>query len=98
MALTADQLVTIRRAVGNAPTDAELDAIYLRTADVPELILEVLEIRLADMKRQPASFNIPGEYGQSTGDNISALERTVSALGGGGSVVRIIDPEPRPHR
>lgn len=98
MALSADQLVTIRRAVGTAPDDAELNTIYARTGDVAELILEVLETRLADMKRQPASFSIPGEYSQSTGDNIRALEKAVASLGGGGAVVRIIDPEPPRHR
>lgn len=98
MALSVDQLITIRRAVGTAPSDAELNDIYTRTADVDELILEVLEIRLADLKRNPSSFSVPGEYSQSTGENIAALEKSVAALGGGGSLVRIIEPEPRRNR
>lgn len=92
MALTEDQLITIRRAVGDTPDDAALNVIYDRTADVDELILEVLEIRLANLKAAPDSFSIPGEYSQSTRGQIEALEREIAARGGGTSVLEIWDP------
>lgn len=94
MALTEDQLITIRRAVGDKPDDAALNVIYDRTADVDVLILEVLERRLANLKAVPDSFSVPGEYSQSTGKQIDALQAEVSARGGSGHTVRIVDPDP----
>lgn len=94
MALTSGQIVTIRRAVGDTPDDAALGAIFARNGgSVDDLILEVLEIRLANLKAAPDSFSVPGEYSQSTGKQIDALERELAARGGGGNgVVSILDP------
>ncbi len=92
MALTEDQLVQIRRQVGNKPDDAALNAIFDRTLDLDELVLEVLETRLATLEASPASFTVVGEYAQDTGKNIDALKDKVSALGGGNSRVRIVSP------
>lgn len=98
MALTQDQLIQIRRKIGTAPDDAALDAIYDRVGDLDELVLEVLEIRLADMMRAPSSFAVPGEYSQSTSENIRALERDIAALGGPTGLVRIVPAASRPSR
>lgn len=65
MSLTVDQKVEIRRQIGNAPADADLEVIYTRTASLDETVLEVLEIRLAEMRRNPESFSVPGEYSES---------------------------------
>lgn len=92
MALTEDQLVQIRRQVGNKPDDAALNAIFDRTEDLDELVLEVLETRLATLEASPAQFTVVGEYSQDTGKNIDALKGKVGALGGGNSRVRIVSP------
>lgn len=98
MALTTDQLVHIRRSVGNTPDDAELNSIYDRVGDVDELILEVLETRLANLKAQPDSFSVPGEYSQSTSKQMEMLEGQIAALGGGSGEVRFIPPPAAPCR
>lgn len=93
MALTQDQIVTIRRAVGDTPDDAALDVIYARNGEsVDDLILEVLETRLANLEAAPDSFTIPGEYGQSTGKQMDALREKIAELGGAGSTLVIWDP------
>jgi hypothetical protein len=98
VALTESQLIQIRRQVGSKPDDAALQSIYDRTADVDELVLEVLETRLADLVSAPAQFTVVGEYGQDTGKNIEALRAAVGTLGGAGSRVRIISPLAKPPR
>jgi len=100
MALTQDQIVTIRRSVGSKPDDAALDVIYARNGgSVDDLILEVLETRLADLRAAPDSFSIPGEYSQSTRGQMDFLEKQIAALGGGaGGVVTILDPAPQNPR
>jgi hypothetical protein len=99
MTLSTDQLIKIRRAVGTKPSDAELNAIYDRTADVDELVLEILETRLANLRAAPEQFSVPGEYSQSTKGQMDALESQIAALGGGaGTVVTIVDPYPQNPR
>lgn len=98
MALTVDQLVRIRRQVGDKPDNAALQSIYDRTGDLDELVLEVLEIRLANLVASPAQFTVVGEYGQDTGKNIDALKGVVGVLGGGNSRVRIVEPASKPPR
>jgi hypothetical protein len=100
--LSEVQLIRVRRHVGaNEPTDAELHAIYDRLGDVDELVLEVLEARLATLTSEPAQFAIPGEYSQSVGENIKALQEQLAKLGwgaAGAARVRIVEPEPRQPR
>lgn len=98
MPMTADQIIAARRQVGNAPDDATLNATYDRLLDVDAVVLEVLEIRLAELLRKPAQFSVPGEYSQSTDANIKALTERIASLGGGSGlgsgVVTIVSPEP----
>lgn len=92
MALSQDQIVTIRRAVGDTPDDATLDAIYDRNGgSVDDLVLEVLERRLANLKAAPEQFSIPGEYSQSTKGQMDALEAAIASRS---SVVKIHDVAP----
>lgn len=91
MALTEDQLVDIRRQIGNDPDDAALNAIYDRTADVDELVLEVLETRLAEMRRNPSSFSVAGKYSESrTAEQLKSLEEQVASLGGDSGTVSVL--------
>lgn len=101
MALTENERIQVRREIGNSPDDAALDTIHDRhvangEADpVNALILEVLEIRYAERLRNPDSFNVPGEYGESRNpETLKALEAQIESLGGdvGGAPVRIVPP------
>lgn len=98
MALSEDQLVQIRRQVGNKPDDAALNTIYDRTGDLDELVLEVLETRLATWEASPVEFTVVGEYSQDTSKNIDALRSKVGSLGGGNSRVRIVSPAAKDPR
>lgn len=102
MALTQDQIVSIRRKVGNAPDDATLNEIYARNGEsIDDLVLEVLETRLATLRATPDSFSVPGEYSQSTKEQMKQLEGLIASLGGSteeGGVVRIVDPAMARHR
>jgi hypothetical protein len=100
MALSTDQLVDIRRQIGDTvpPSDADLNAIYDRTGDVDELVREVLERRLATLLASPAQFSVAGEYSQSTAANIEALRKQLGDLPGGLTSVRVVEaPAPRPR-
>lgn len=101
MPLTEDQRIEVRKDIGNAPSDAELDTIYDRQVangvedPVDALVLEVLEIRYAERLRNPDSFNVPGEYGESrNAESLKALQEKIAGLGGdaGGAQVRVIPP------
>lgn len=109
MPLTEDQRIAVRRQVGNVPDDATLDVIYDRhlangVADPSAaLVLEVLEIRLAEIKRNPSQFAVPGEYSEGRSDEqMKALEAQITALGGtasvGGFPFRVVPPPDAPCR
>lgn len=110
MALTEDQVIDIRREVGSAPDDAALDAIFARNGgDIDGLILEVLEIRYADMIRNPGSYSISGKYSESRlAEQLKALLAKINGIrarlglppldGEGESVFSIVAPAERPPR
>lgn len=102
MALTEDQLIQIRRQVGAAPDDAALNEIYDRVGDLDVLVLEVLETRLAEMRRNPQSFAIPGKYSEArSAEQLKSLEAQVASLGGSSgttTVVEITTPETQAWR
>lgn len=84
MALIGSELRYARRRVGSLPTDAELNTLHDtlivegKVQPTEWVILEVLETRLADLIRNPASFNVSGEYSQSTVENIKALKEQIA--------------------
>jgi uncharacterized protein YecT (DUF1311 family) len=85
VALTGSDLRYTRRRVGSLPADADLNTLYDtlvaegKDQPVEWLILEVLETRLADLIRNPATFSVSGEYSQSTSSNIDALKAEINA-------------------
>jgi hypothetical protein len=99
--LTSDQLALVRAEIGSAapPSDADLDVIYARRGGLVGVVREVWNTRLTTLLAQPASFSIPGDYSQSTGENIRAitakleqwmnLPDTSDAIGAGGVGVGI---------
>jgi hypothetical protein len=102
VALTSDQRIEARRQIGNDPDDATLDTMAVRLDDdVDAIVLEVLEIRLAERLRNPDAFTVPGEYGESrNAESLKALQAQIAGLGGttGGLQTRIIPPPPRKIR
>lgn len=94
MPLTEEQIYTVRRQVGLEPSDADLNDTFDRLGDVDEVVREILEIRAAELRRVPATFAIPGEYSQSTAENLKSLEEQLSELPGttATGTVRIVPP------
>lgn len=88
MALTGSELRHARRRLGSLPSDSDLQAIYdayLADGEAHPLewaILDVLETRLAELIRNPATFSVAGEYSQSTAANIEAMRAAVTAQRG----------------
>lgn len=79
--LTADELDALRDEVGSVPADDVLQAKHQRIGlGWRDVAVAVLKRRLIDMLANPASFSVAGEYGQSTGANIAALERKIKLL------------------
>lgn len=85
MPLTAEELADVRTEISDndPPSDADLDAIFLRRGSVQGTILEVLRKRLAAYLADPAQFIIPGEYGQNVAENIKSLERQIARVSAG---------------
>jgi hypothetical protein len=82
VALTVSQIASIRREVGETPDDTALNEAYDRLGDIGVVIIEIIERRLANLESSPAAFNVPGEYGQSTEQNMIALREKLSRLRG----------------
>jgi hypothetical protein len=107
MEMTSDQLALVRAEIGTAvpPSDADLQEIFARRGGLVGVVREVWKGRLTTLLATPASFTIPGEYGQSTGENIRAIREMLdryallpdssNAIGGGGvSVVKLVRYDP----
>lgn len=98
MALDADVLAEIRELIGSQPDDVAVEVVYDRKAAmgvaddllVASTALSILRQRRAELLLTPASFSVPGDYSQSTGDNIRALDGLIADLedqtGEGGAV------------
>lgn len=97
-------LAEIREHIGSAPSDADVEAVYIRkesagVADdklVASTALSILKQRRAEFTILPSSFSVPGDWSQSTGGNIEALDAKISELeqvtgegGGGVSTARL---------
>lgn len=82
-ALTGSELRYARRRVGSLPVTSALQEIYdAYSGDgvvqpLEWTILDVLENRLAELIRNPATFAVAGEYSQSTAANIDALKEQI---------------------
>lgn len=74
MALTEAQLATIRNEVGSTPDDPTLQSKYDRVGTLYGVAYEVVSQRLADLRTNPASFTVVGEYSQNVAANIATLE------------------------
>lgn len=85
-------LHVIRSWVGSNPSDTDLETRFDRLTDAQLVALEVLRERRADLVSNPAQFAVSGDYSQSTGKNIDALDADIVRLerltGTGVDVVR----------
>lgn len=104
MAVPVNTLAWIRSKVGDTPDDATIDAVYTRLlSDQVATAREILDKRLANYLASPASFSVSGEYSQSVGDNIRALQEALNSdaeleTGTSGGLVGIVPPPARPYR
>lgn len=102
--LTDEQLILLRRQVGGSPSDDDLQEAFDRLGDLAEVAREVLQIRLANLRAAPATFAVPGEYSQSTAENLRALEAQLAGLAqvgdlaAGAGQVRVVCPDPPGRR
>ena len=80
MALTAGQIIAIRREIGSEPDDAALNLAYDRLGSTGLVALEILETRYADLVSSPAQFTVFGEYGQNTSQNLIDMRMQLERL------------------
>lgn len=78
--LTEDQVVRVRRFVGDEPADADLDPIWQRHGSIKGVVLEILEIRKANLLASPLSFTITGEYAQNARFNVEYIKQLISDI------------------
>lgn len=84
MALTADQIAYYGRKLGTPIDQTDIEARIARlstdglyTGDI-DVVVEVIETRIATLANTPESFAIPGEYSQSTVGNMKLLQRQLA--------------------
>jgi hypothetical protein len=94
VALTADERALVRSEIGDAepPTTTELDEIHERRGGLVGVVREVWSKRLADLLAEPASFSVAGQYSESSGDNIRAIQERLRALSGSADDSDVIPP------
>lgn len=82
MALDPDQLAAVRDEIGTIepPSDSDLDDIHERKGGLVGVVRAVWAQRLADLMAEPATFSVSGEYSQSTGKNIEAIQARLAEL------------------
>lgn len=86
MALSLEQLAEIRAEIGSTepPTDSELFDAFERVGTTKDVVLQVLNVRLANMLAGPSSVTIPGIYSESNGDSIRELKKQIASVDMGG--------------
>ncbi|GEM_PF-6771034 len=83
--MTLDASVThaIREWVGSQPTADLIEEAFTRTGTVEAAALSILRARRADLvnaELNPETFNVQGDYSQSTRVNIAALDADIARL------------------
>ena len=82
MPFTDAQIAEIRTWVPwSPPTDAALDDAADRLSNsIYQVAREFLRARLMELVADPASFSIPGDYSQNTGENMRVLGERIKEL------------------
>ena len=82
MSFTDAQIAEVRTWVPwSPPSDADLDDAADRlSGSVYQVAREYLRARLMVLVSNPASFSIPGDYSQNTGENMRMIENRIVEL------------------
>lgn len=103
MALSAVQAAYFETRLGTLSTGdvSDIEARLARLGgdgNEPAVAVEVLEVRLADMLKNPAQFSVPGDYSENRTANIEQLRKMLasaqSEAGSAGSVLVSVPPQP----
>lgn len=81
MALTAEQLLEVRRAIGatEPPSTDDLETLHDTLGSVEAVVYQVLSERLAAMRERPLEVDYQGDVTERWGNNLKALEKAVEA-------------------
>jgi hypothetical protein len=80
---SAAELLTIREWVGSAPNDAALNAYHDgHNGDPFATALSVLRARRADIAANPTQQQWTGDYSESWGKNLDALDAQIGEVSG----------------
>ena len=71
--------------LGTATDLTDLNARYTRLGTARAVAIEVINLRLADLRAQVATVGVSGVVNVSYAENIKAYERQLAALEAGGS-------------
>lgn len=93
------QVAQLQAELGTSLDYDDLTARYERLADLDQVVVEVLRIRLADAIDKPTSFTIPGQYSEDRSKSLQALQDRLRVLDAedSESAARIV-PGPWGHR
>lgn len=82
MTVTAEELAEIRAHIGDdtPPTDADLDAAFVRLGSVEAVALEVIRKRLAAIRAKAMKFTAEGDYTEDWSGNEKALAKQAADL------------------
>lgn len=70
----------MREWIGSTPADSVVQATYDEVGSERATVRRILNTRRADLIANPASFSIPGEYSQSTADNLKYIAALLEQL------------------
>lgn len=100
MALTPTQTVYLETRLGS-PLDDDIEDRLTRLGgpgNEPAVAVEVLEIRLANLQRNPLQFSIPGDYSEDRSNNVALLKKALADAqqddGSGPSILVAVPPAP----
>lgn len=80
LTIPAASLDEVRGWVGDTPSDIDIDALWVQLGGVELVALRVLRKRRATMLANPTSFNVQGDYSQSTVANLQYLDSLIVQL------------------
>lgn len=79
-AIDAATLDAVRQWTGSAPDDATVAATFAIQRTVERCAYWILRRRLADLLTAPTSFTVPGDWSQSTDQQIAGLRTQLDQL------------------
>lgn len=81
MALDATVLAEIREWIGSTPSSVDVEVVYDRCGTVHATALSILKARRADLEAGPDSFEVVGDYKETTvGKAFESLNKRIADL------------------